>query len=73
MGIGKRSLVVDSDYTSEVWNMPVISYEAEYYNLQTSAVIKMLLMPEWQEGLTLMILIRVAGISNGLFRSLESG
>ena len=35
MGIGKRSFVVDSDYTAQVWNVPVISYEAEYYNPQT--------------------------------------
>lgn len=35
MGIGKRSLVVDSDYTSEVWNVPVMSYQAEYYNPAT--------------------------------------
>jgi len=35
VGIGKRSLVVDSDYTAEVWNVPVISYEAEYYNPMT--------------------------------------
>ena len=34
MGIGKRSMVVDSDYTAEVWNLPVMSYEAEYYNPQ---------------------------------------
>lgn len=35
MGIGKRSLVVDSDYTREVWNLPVMSYQAEYYNPET--------------------------------------
>lgn len=40
MGIGKRSLVVDSDYTAEVWNVPVVSYEAEYYNPQTHKVYK---------------------------------
>lgn len=32
MGIGKRSLVVDHDATREVWNVPVMSYEAAYYN-----------------------------------------
>ena len=35
MGIGKRSFVVDSDYSSEVWNLPVMSYEAQYHNPQT--------------------------------------
>jgi len=35
VGIGKRSLVVDSDYSAEVWNVPVVSYEAEYYNPMT--------------------------------------
>lgn len=36
MGIGKRSFVVDTDSTSEVWNLPVMAYQAEYYNPQTS-------------------------------------
>jgi len=40
MGIGKRSFVVDSDYTSEVWNLPVMSYSAEYYNPQTGESFK---------------------------------
>ena len=35
VGIGKRSFVVDSDYSAEVWNVPVVSYQAEYYNPQT--------------------------------------
>ena len=35
VGIGKRSFVVDSDYSAEIWNVPVLAYEAEYYNPMT--------------------------------------
>ncbi len=40
MGIGQRSFVVDSEFNSEVWNLPVLSYQAEYHNPETNQVFK---------------------------------
>jgi len=35
VGVDKRSLVMDATYDYEVWNQPIVSYQAAYFNPKT--------------------------------------
>lgn len=62
VGVDKRSLVMDATYDYEVWNQPIVSYKAAYFNPQTG---------DWQDDATAAI-IKIQDFTNDKFKKYRS-
>ena len=59
IGVSDRSFIIDATYDYEVWNQPVYSYKARYFNVQTSKTSE-----KWQDAK-----VRVADYTKDKFKS----